>query len=134
MNCHEIYQKWLAEPMNRHFRRRVEREWNKIKLGNVCTKFVQRNGLFSIPYVVFFQAVKVGEYFMCVYNVRMFEYKEGSGYLERVIICQFINNLFRSLCSIELGYVSEEDLEKGEEVQSIPPYGFERWAENCVPV
>jgi hypothetical protein len=40
--------------MNRQCRRRIEREWNKIKLGKVCTKFVVRNGLFTIPYVIFF--------------------------------------------------------------------------------
>ena len=38
------------------------------------------------------------------------------GYLERVTVCQFVNSLFRSLGSVELGYISEEDLEMGEEV------------------
>jgi len=54
---------------------------------------------------------------MCVYNVGMFEFKDDSGYLERVTVCQFVNSLFRSLGSVELGLVSEEDLEKGEEIQ-----------------
>ena len=103
--------------MNRHFRRRVEREWNKIKLDRSCTKFVQRNGLFTIPYVVFFQAVKIGDDLMCVYWVSMFEYREGFGYLERVVICQLVGCLFRSQCSVELGFVSEEDLEENEEIQ-----------------
>jgi hypothetical protein len=103
--------------MNRNFRRRVEREWNKIKLGAVCTKFVERNGLFTIPYVVAFQAVKVGDGLMCVYNVGMFEFKDGFGYLELVTVCQFVNSLFRDLGSVKLGFVSEEDLEKGEEVE-----------------
>jgi hypothetical protein len=103
--------------MNRHFRRRVEREWNKIKLGRSCTKFVQRNGLFTIPYVIDFQAVKMGDDLMCVYNVGMFDFKDGSGYLECVTVCQFVDSLFRSLCDVELGFVSEEDLEKGEEIQ-----------------
>ena len=53
---------------------------------------------------------------MCVYNVGMFEFKDGSGYLERATVCQLVNSLFRSLGSVELGFVSEEDLEKGEEV------------------
>ncbi len=103
--------------MNRQFRRRIEREWNKIKLGKPCTKFVERNRLFAIPYVVYFQAVKVGDDLMCVYNMGMFEFKDGSGYLARVTVCQFVNSLFRSLCSMELGFVSEEDSEKGEEIQ-----------------
>jgi hypothetical protein len=103
--------------MNRHFRRRVEREWNKIKLGEPCTRFVQRNGLFTIPYVVFFQAVKVGDYLMCVYNVGIFDFKDGFGYLELVTVCQLVSSLFRNLGSFELGFVSEEDLENGEEIQ-----------------
>ena len=103
--------------MNRHFRRRVEREWNKIKLGKSCTKFLERNGLFEIPHVLYFQAVKVGDDLMCVYNVGIFDFKDGSGYLELVTVCQFVNSLFRSLGSFELGFVSEDDLEKGEEIQ-----------------
>ncbi|MCW4008181.1 MAG: hypothetical protein NWF09_05795 [Candidatus Bathyarchaeota archaeon] len=102
--------------MNRQFRRRIEREWNKIKLGKVCTKFVERNGLFTVPYIIYFQAVKVWDDLMCVYNIGMFEFKEGFGYLERVTVCQFVNSFFRSLGSIPLGFVSEENLENGEEI------------------
>ena len=103
--------------MNRQFRRRILRKWNKIKLGSICTKLVVRNGLFTIPHVIFFQAVKVGDDLMCVYNVGMFGFKEGSGYLERATFCQFVNSLFRSLGSVKLGFVSEQDLEKGEEIE-----------------
>lgn len=103
--------------MNRQFRRRVQREWNKIKIGKPCTNFVQRNGLFTLPYVIYFQAVKISDDLMCVYNVGLFDFRDGSGYLERATVCQFVNSLFRSLDSIELGFVSKEDLEKGEEIQ-----------------
>jgi hypothetical protein len=103
--------------MNRQTRRRVEREWNKIKLGKPCTKFVERNGLFTIPYVIYFQAVKVGDDLMCVYNVGMFRFKDGLGYLVLVTVCQFVNSLFRSLGSVRLGFVSEEDFEADEEIQ-----------------
>ena len=112
----------IAELMNRQFRRRVQREWDKIKLGKPCTKFVERNGLFTIPYVVYFQAVKVGEDLMCVYSVGIFEFKDVSGYLERATICQLASSFFRSLGSVELGFVSEEDLEESEE---IPLYDLE---------
>jgi len=54
---------------------------------------------------------------MCVYNVGVFEFKDGSGYLELVTFCQFVNSLIRDLGSVELG-VSEEDLEKDEELVS----------------
>lgn len=104
--------------MNRQCRRRIEREWNKIKLGKPCTRFVERNCLFAIPYVVYFQAVKVGDDVICVYNVGMFEFRNGFGYLELVTVCQFVNSLFRDLGSVELGFVSEEELENGEEIQS----------------
>jgi hypothetical protein len=46
-----------------------------------------------------------------------FRFKEGYGYLKCASVCQFVNSLFRSLGSVELGFVSEEDLEKGEEIQ-----------------
>ena len=39
---------------NRHFRRRVVREWKRIRLGRPCTKFLERNGLFEIPHVLSF--------------------------------------------------------------------------------
>jgi hypothetical protein len=103
--------------MKRQQRRRIEREWNKIKLGSVCTKFIERNGLFTIPYVIAFQAVKVGADLICVYNVGMFSFKAGLGYLVCVTVCQFVNSLFRSLVSVALGFVTEEELEKGEEIQ-----------------
>ena len=32
-------------------------------------------------------------------------------------VCRFVNSLFRDLGSIELGFVSEEDLEESEEIQ-----------------
>ena len=39
------------------------------------------------------------------------------GYLERATVCQFVNSLFRSLGDVGLSFVSEEDLENGEEIQ-----------------
>lgn len=102
--------------MKRQQRRRIEREWNKIKLGRSCTRFVEFNRLFTIPYVISFQAVKIGDCLIGVYNVGMFSFKDGFGYLELVTVCQFVNSLFRSLGSIKLGFVSEEELESGEEI------------------
>lgn len=101
--------------MNRQFRRRIEREWNKIKVGKSCTKFMERNGLLSISHVLFFQAVKAGEDLVCVYSVGLFEFREGSGFLEHATICHFVSSLFRILSCIKLGFVSEEELENGED-------------------
>jgi hypothetical protein len=99
--------------MNRQFRRRIEREWDKIKLGTPCTKFIECNSLFSIPHVLYFQAVKVGDDLMCVYHVGLFEL-EGSGFLERVTVCQLVNSLFRNLESVELDFISEKELDDEE--------------------
>ena len=103
--------------MNRQCRRRIQREWDKIKLGKPCTKFVERNRVFSLPYVIYFQAVKVGDDVMCVYSVAMFDFNDGCGYLESVRVCQFINSLFRDLGFVELGFVSEEELGEHEEIE-----------------
>lgn len=103
--------------MSRQFRRRVQREWDKIKLGKSCTKFLERNGLFDIPHVLYFQAVKIGEDAMCVYSVGVFEFENGLGFPELVTLCLFMNSLFRVLGHVELGFVSEEGLENGEEIE-----------------
>jgi hypothetical protein len=103
--------------MKRQQRRRIEREWKKVKLGKACTRFIERNGLFTIPYVIYFQAVKIGDNLIGVYNVGMFSFKEGYGYLELVTVCQFASSLFSSLGSLELGAISEKELKKGEEIE-----------------
>jgi len=54
---------------------------------------------------------------MCLYNVGIFEFKDCSGYLEFATVCQF-DSLFRSLGSVEIGVVSQEDLGVGEEIES----------------
>jgi hypothetical protein len=103
--------------MIRQRRRRIERQWNKIRLSNVCTSFIERNGMFTIPYVLVFQAVKVFDDLMCVYYIGLFDFKNESCYRDGVVVCQFVNGLFRSLGSIPLGVVSEVDLAVGEEVE-----------------
>jgi hypothetical protein len=52
---------------------------------------------------------------MCVYNVGLFQFKEGSGFLKLVTICHFAGGLFRSLGSVELGFMAEAEFEDGEE-------------------
>jgi len=115
--CRKEIQRGIAVAIKRQQRRRIEREWRKVKVGDVCTKFIERNGLFTIPHTLAFQVVKVAEDTICVYNVSYFDFKEGRGYFERVTVCQRNGVLFRALASLLLGFVSEEDLEKGEEIQ-----------------
>ena len=73
--------------------------------------------MFESPHVIFFQAVKVSDKIMCVYSVSLFKFRDGLGFPEVVTVCIFVNSLFRVLGHVELGFVSEEDLEKEEEAE-----------------
>ena len=101
--------------MNRQTRRRIQREWDKIRVGRPCTRFVERNGLFTLPHTIYFQAVKIGDDLIGVYWISIFDYKKDFGYFERVVICQLVGCLFRSRCSVELGFIAERDLDNSEE-------------------
>jgi len=50
---------------------------------------------------------------------RSLDFGESAGYLECVTSCQFVSSFFRSLGSVDLVFVSEEDLEKGEEIEIV---------------
>lgn len=102
--------------MNRQFRRRIKREWDKIKPDRVCTRFVENNGLFTLPYVIAFQAVKVADDLMCIFSISMFSFRDGFGYVGSLTVCHFVDSLFRSLGSFELGFASEEDFEDDDEI------------------
>lgn len=104
--------------MNRQCRRRIEREWNKIKLGGSCTEFVVRNSLFTIPYVVVFQGVKIDVDLICIYSIGLFKFKEGLGFMGNATVCHFVSSLFWNLSSINVGFVSEEALDFQEEIES----------------
>jgi hypothetical protein len=56
---------------------------------------------------------------MSVYSVDMFEFKDGFGYLEFFTVCQFVNSLFIDLGSVELGFVSEEELDEEEDISEV---------------
>jgi hypothetical protein len=46
----------------------------------------------------------------------MFGFKDGFGFPELVTVGQFVNSFFRVLGHVEIGFVSEEDLEENEEI------------------
>ncbi len=102
--------------MIRQQRRRIERQWSKIKVGDICTNFIERNSLFSLPHVVAFQAVKVSDELVCVYNVGLFDFKKDRGHGEYVTICMFLNGFFRSIDSIQIAFIPEGDLWENEEI------------------
>ena len=64
-----------------------------------------------------FRGVKVADDIMCVYSVGIFKFEDGFGFPELATVCQFVNSLFRVLGHVELGFVSEEELEKEEEIE-----------------
>jgi hypothetical protein len=102
--------------MIRQQRRRLERGWSKIKVGSSCTDFIVKNGLFEIPHVIAFQAIKVSEELACVYNIGLFDSKKDIGHGEYLTICLFVNGLSRSLGSIQIAFVPEDDLWENEEI------------------
>jgi hypothetical protein len=102
--------------MNRQQRRLIERQWNKIKIGAICTNFIERNGLFTLPHVIAFQAVKVSEELICVYNVGLFDFNKDRGHGEYVTTCMLVNGLFRSLGSVQIAFIPEDSLWEGEEI------------------
>jgi hypothetical protein len=102
--------------MLRQQRRRLERQWSKIEVGNSCSDFMLVKCLFKLPHVIYFQAVKVSEQLACVYNVGLFDFKKDMGYGEYITTCMFVNGLFRSLGSIQIAFIPEDDLCEDEEI------------------
>jgi hypothetical protein len=102
--------------MIRKQRRRLERQWNKIKIGETCTEFIERNNLFSLPHVIAFQAIKISEELVCVYNVGLFESKRDKGHGEFVTICWFVNGSLRSVGSVQIAFIPEGNFYENEEI------------------
>jgi hypothetical protein len=102
--------------MIRQQRRRVERQWRKIKVSEFCTDFIEKNNLFSLPHVIAFQAVKVSEELACIYNIALFDFKKNKGHGEYLTTCMFFEGFFKSLDFIRLGFVQEFDLWEVDEI------------------
>ena len=96
--------------MLRQQRRRLERQWSKIKICEICTQFIENNKLFSLPHVIAFQAVKVSEELVCIYNIALFDFKKDKGHGEYLTTCIFNDGSFKSLDFMRLGFVQEFDL------------------------
>jgi hypothetical protein len=103
--------------MIRQQRRRIERQWNKIKVGAVCTVFLERNGLFKPPDIIEYHAVKVSDELVWVLNVGLFEFhNSGKGHGEFATTCLFVGGCLRILDSVQLGFVPFDDLGANEEI------------------
>ncbi len=108
--------KWGDYLLNRQQKRRLEREWKKIRLDRVCTDFIERNNLITIPYAITLQAVKISDDLAGVYHISVFGFRNGLGYLERLAIYQFANSLFNRVSLAEIGFIPEENFVAYEEI------------------
>ena len=103
--------------MIRQQRRRLERQWNKIKVGAICTDFLERNGLFKPPHIIEFHAVKVSYELVWVLNVGLFDFHNRvKGYGEFATTCLFVGSYLKILDSVQLGYIPFDDLGENEEI------------------
>jgi hypothetical protein len=102
--------------MLRQQRRRLERNWNKIKVGAICTSFIEYNNLFNLPHVIAFQAVKVSDELVCVYNIGLFDFGKDKGHDEFITTCIFVDGYIRSVDSIQIAFIPEGDLWENEEI------------------
>jgi hypothetical protein len=102
--------------MIRQQRRRLERQWNKIKISETCTEFIERNNLFALPHVIAFQAIKISEELACVYNVGLFESKKDKGHGEFVTVCWFVNGSLRSVGFVQIAFIPKDYLWENEEI------------------
>ena len=102
--------------MIRQRRRRIERQWTKISVGDDCTKFIERENLFSMPHVIQFQAIKVSEKHLRVRSVGVFENHKYGGHIEFVTTCEFVSGQFKVISHKQVGVIPEGDLWEAEEI------------------
>jgi hypothetical protein len=103
--------------MIRQQRRRLERQWKKIKVGAICTDFLEVNGLFKLPHIIEYHAVKVSDELAWVLNVGVFNFhNKDKGHGEFATTCMFIGGYLRILDSVQFGFIPYDDLWENEEV------------------
>ena len=102
--------------MIRQKRRRIERQWTKISVGDDCTKFIERENLFSMPHIIEFKAVKVSEKHLHVHSVGVFENHKYGGHIEFVTTCELVSGQFKVKSHKQIGVIPEGDLWEAEEI------------------
>jgi hypothetical protein len=102
--------------MIRQQRRRLERQWSKIKVGEICTDFIEQNNLFTPPHIISSNAIKISENLAIVYNVGLFDFKKDKGHGEFLTTCMFVGGCLRNLHSERLGFIQEFDLWEVDEI------------------
>jgi hypothetical protein len=103
--------------MIRQQRRRLERQWNKIKVGAICTDFLERNSLFKPSHIIEYHAVKVSDNLVWVLNVGLFDFhNKDKGHGEFATTCLFVGGYLKILDSVQLGFIPFDDLGENEEI------------------
>ncbi|MGE5555014.1 MAG: hypothetical protein ACM3UY_01930 [Methanocella sp.] len=102
--------------MIRQQRRRRERQWAKINVGDDCTKFIERENLFAMPQVIEFQAVKISKKRLKVRSVGVFENHRYGGHIELETTCEWVEGEFKMLSHKQVGVIPEGDLWEAEEI------------------
>jgi hypothetical protein len=103
--------------MLRQQRRRLEREWNKIKVSAICTDFLEHNELFKPPHIIEYHAVKMSDELVCVLNIGLFDFhKVSKGHGEFLTTCLFVGGFLKILDSVQLGFIPYDDLWASEEI------------------
>jgi len=103
--------------MLRQQRRRLERQWNKIKVGAICTDFLERNCLFKPPHIIEYHAVKVSDELVWVLNVGLFDYhKRDKSHGEFATTCLFVGGYLKILETIQWGFIPDDYLWENEEI------------------
>ena len=103
--------------MNRQQRRRIERQWNKIKLDASCTEFIERNNLVSMHHIIDFRAVKLSEDLLGVCSVGVFDSKiRDRGHGEFFVTYLFSQGTFTFLSSMQIAFIPEGDMWENMEI------------------
>ncbi len=102
--------------MIRQQKRRLERQWSKIKVGEVCTDFIEQNNLFTQPHIISYQVIKISEDLALVYNVGLFDFKKDNSHGKYLTTCIFIEGCLKTLDSLRLGFVQQYDLWEYDEI------------------
>jgi hypothetical protein len=103
--------------MIRQQRRRLERQWSKIKVGEICTDFIAQNDLFTPPHIISFLAVKISEDLVFIGNVGLFDYKKGgNGHGVFLTTSIFNGGSLRNLYSERVSFVQEYDSWEVDEI------------------
>jgi len=103
--------------MIRQQRRRIERQWSKIKVGGYCTEFIERNNLVSLHHIIDFRAIKLSEDLLGVYSVGVFDSKiRDRGHGEFFVTYLFSQGSFMFSSSMQIAFIPEGDLWENMEI------------------